>query len=147
MVLLEIFNFAHFVGLAWGVGGSTIAAIISAKADQHPEINPAVMKIIPTISKLIWFGLFLLIISGIGISLTIRWPIDKNMLIIKHILVVLIVIIGIIIGLKVKKIKNLAPKPKEEPSFTFLKTRKQLKTFSIINLILWYAVVILSVLV
>ena len=39
MAWLEIFNFLHFVGLAFGLGGATIASIISAKADKDIELG------------------------------------------------------------------------------------------------------------
>jgi len=35
---LELFNFLHFVGLAFGLGGATIATIISLKANKDKEI-------------------------------------------------------------------------------------------------------------
>jgi len=145
MALLEIFNFLHFIGLAYGLGGATIATIISIKADKDVELGKQVMKIIPSISKLIWFGLLLLIISGIGISFLVSWPVNKQLLIVKHVLVVWIIIFGIVIGFKVKKLKKLAPKSREQPSIQFLKTKKQLKFFSIINLLLWYLIILLSV--
>ena len=145
MVWLELFNLLHFVGIAWGLGGATAAAVISAKSERNPEISPAAMKIMPAISKLIWFGLILLIISGIGISFFVKWPIDKNMLLIKHVLVAWIVVIGIILGVNAKRMQALAPKPKEKPSAQFLKAKRLMKAFSIINLILWYAVTIMSV--
>ena len=145
MAWLEIFSLLHFVGLAWGLGGATAAAIISAKAEKNPEISLAVMKIIPSMSKLIWLGLILLILSGIGMSFLIEWPVNKQMLLVKHVLVAWIVIIGIIIGINAKKMQALAPKPKERPSAQFLKAKRLMKAFSIINLILWYAVTIMSV--
>src|SRR3989344_7592104 len=145
MAWLEIFSILHFIGIAWGVGGATAAAVISAKSDKDPEISHAAMRIMPAISKLIWLGLILLIISGIGISIISQWPIDKNMLLIKHVLVAWIVIIGIIIGINAKKMQALAPKPKERPSAQLLKATRLMKAFSIINLILWYAVTIMSV--
>src|SRR3989338_3058782 len=145
MAWLEIFSILHFIGIAWGVGGATAAAVISAKSDKDPEISHAAMRIMPSISKLIWLGLILLIISGIGISALSQWPIDKNMLLVKHVLVALIVVAGIILGINAKKMHALAPKPKEKPSAKFLAAKKLLKAFSIINLILWYAVTIMSV--
>jgi len=145
MAWLEIFSLLHFVGLAWGLGGATAAAIISAKAEKNPEISLAVMKIIPSMSKLIWLGLILLILSGIGMSFLIEWPVNKQMLLVKHVLVAWIVIIGIIIGINAKRMHALTPKPKEKPSAQFLAAKKLLKAFSIINLILWYAVAIMSV--
>jgi len=125
MVLLEIFNFLHFIGLAFGLGGATIASIISSKAMKDEEIGKVMRKIMPPIIKLLWAGLILLIISGIFISVLIKWPLNKNLLIIKHVLVAWIVIIGIMIG------KNM-------------KNKKDVKELSKINLILWYAITLMS---
>ncbi len=125
MAWLEIFNFLHFLGLAFGLGGATIAAIISSKAKVHREVRNAMSKIMPSISKLIGFGLFLLIVSGIFITILIKWPLNKNLLIIKHILVAWILVIGIWIGIRTKK-------------------NKDIKGLIKINLILWYAVTLLS---
>ena len=145
-MIFEIFRFLHFVGLAWGVGGATIASIISAKADKDREIGSSFIKIVPAISKLIWIGILLLIISGVGIGITTPYgeP-DKQLFIVKIIIFALLIIIGIIIGLKIKKMKLIAPKENEKPLDEFLKTKKQLKILSIISLIIWYAIVGLSV--
>jgi hypothetical protein len=37
MVLTEAMWLLHFLGLAWGVGGATVAAILMAKADKDPQ--------------------------------------------------------------------------------------------------------------
>ena len=115
----------HFLGLAFGLGGATIAAVISSKAEKHKDVGKAIGKIMPSIAKLIWIGLVLLIISGIALPFFITWPLNKQLLIIKHVLVAWIVIIGIIIG---KRMKH----------------KQSIKGFSMINLILWYAVTLMS---
>jgi len=125
MALLEIFNFLHFIGLAFGLGGATIVAIVSAKAAKDKDVARVAGKIIPSIVKLIWAGIILLIISGIALPFFIKWPMNNQLLIIKHILVAWIVIIGIIIGTRIRKKKNI-------------------KGLSIINLILWYGVTLMS---
>ena len=147
MVALEIFNFLHFLGLAFGLGGATIAAIVSSKAEKDKDVGKAAGKIMPSIVKLIWLGMALLIVSGIALPFFLKWPLNKPLLIIKHVLVVWIIIIGVIIGIKSKKINNLTPVLKEKPSLKFLKAKKQMKALSIINLILWYAVTLMSVFV
>ena len=91
--------------------------------------------------------MLLLIISGIALPFFIEWPLDKNMLLIKHVLVVWIIIIGFFLWFSSRKMNRLAPKEKEKPSLRFLKVRSQMKAFSIINLILWYLVTLLSVFV
>jgi uncharacterized membrane protein len=144
MVWLELFNFIHFIGLAFGLGGATIAAIISRKADRDKDIAIASMKIMPSISRLIVLGLIFLIISGIALPFFIKWPLNKEMLVVKHILVILIVVFGMILGKNSKKISKLAPRGNEKPSQEFLKIKKKIKIISLINLILWYLTTILS---
>ena len=144
---LEILNFLHFTGLAFGLGGATIMAVISSKAEKYREIAIAMRQIRSSIVKIIWVGLILLIISGIALPFFIEWPLDKNMLLVKHVLVVWIVIIGSFLGFSSRKMNRLAPKEKEKPSLRFLKVKGQIRAFSIINLILWYLVTFLSVFV
>lgn len=147
--MLDLSNFLHFVGLAFGLGGATIATIISVKAEKDKEIAGAVMKLMPPISKLIFIGLVLLIISGIALPFYISWPLNKGMLIVKHVLVVWIVIFGVLIGTSSRRIRKLvlAQGARQKPSSQFLKIKKRMKAFSIINLILWYLVTLLSVFV
>jgi len=125
MAALEIWNFIHFVGLAFGLGGATIAVIISSKAAKDKSIAKVQSKLMPPIVKLIWFGLVLLIISGAILPFHIKWPMNKTMLIIKHIFVAWIVVIGVIMGVGAKKKINLAWLGK-------------------INLFLWYLVTLIS---
>jgi len=125
MVLYELFDFVHFLGLAFGLGGATIATIISAKAAKDKDVRKAAEKILPSISKLIMAGLLLLIISGIALPFFMKWPMNKPLLIIKHVLVVWMVIFGVMIGTRIRK-------------------KKPIKALSIINLILWYAVTLMS---
>lgn len=127
MIWLEFFNFLHFVGLAFGLGGATLATIISAKAGKDKEVANVLGKILSSIVKLIWFGLILLTISGIALPFFIQWPLNKEMLVIKHILVIFIFVFGIAIGI-----------------FSRKKAMKEVKIFSIINLILWYIITFLS---
>lgn len=149
MAALEIFNFLHFLGLAFGLGGATFATVISSKAAKDKDISKALMKIMPSIVKFIWIGMLLLIISGIALPFFVTWPLNTKMLIVKHVLVAWIVVIGIVIGTRMRKMKNLAPigRLKEKPSAQFIKTQKQVKFFSTMNLILWYLVALLSVFV
>ncbi|MBU0466384.1 MAG: DUF2269 family protein [Nanoarchaeota archaeon] len=147
MALLEIFNFLHFIGLAFGVGGATIAAVISAKSEKDEDVGAASMKIMPAISKLIWLGMILLIISGIVITPLVTWPLNTQNLLLKHVLVVWIVIIGVLIGFKSRKLQKLAPKKGSKPSWEFLQNKKQMKIYGVINLVLWYLVSFLSVFV
>lgn len=147
MVTLEIWNFVHFVGLALGVGGATIASIISAKSEKDKDVGKAYGKIMPMIVKVIWLGMLLLIISGIALPFYVKWTLNKQMLVVKHILVVWIIIFGVMMGFSSKKMMTHSPVGKEKPSEIFLRNKKLVKGLGIINLILWYLVTLLSVFV
>ena len=142
--MLELLNFLHFLGTAFGLGGATIAAIISSLSEKNKDVAKAQHSIMPSIVKLIWAGLILLIISGIFLPYYIQWELNKPLLIIKHVLVAWIILIGIFIGMTSKKISILTPIGKEKPKLEFLRTKNLMRTLSIINLILWYAVTLMS---
>lgn len=126
MVLLETLNLLHMIGIAWGVGGSTIGAILLAKAGKDRVAAPHLMKLMPPISKLIWLGIILLIASGIGLVPLVTWPMDPTILLIKHMAVIVLVVNGIILGLRGK-------------------AKKDVRLNALIGLILWYLITVLSV--
>lgn len=145
MVLSEAMWLLHFLGLAWGVGGATVAAILMAKADRNPEIAPLVMKTMPAISKLIWIAIILLVVSGIALAQLVTWPINPTILLAKHALVVILILNGLYLGFRIlPKMQKLAPTG-GKPSAEFLKAKKSAKIASILGLVLWYVILVLSV--
>lgn len=142
MAWLEIFNFLHFLGTAFGLGGATIAAIVSSKAAKDKELGKQVGKIMAPVVKIIWTGLVLLIISGIAITILVTWPINRQMLIIKHVLVAWMVIIGVFLGTRMNKIKKLSNEKNSQDKIALI--QKQIGLLSKINLFLWYLVTLLS---
>jgi len=145
MVLLEAVWLLHFIGIAWGVGGATVAAILMAKADKDPQIAPLAMKVMPAISKLIWAAIFFLIVSGIALAQLVTFPVDAAMLLIKHAVVAALVLNGIILAFGIlPKMGRLAPKD-GKPSAEFLKAKKSAKIASTLGLVLWYVILVLSV--
>ena len=149
MIILDISNFLHYIGIAFGLGGATIATIISMKAEKNKdkEMDHAVMKLMSSISKVIFLGLILLVISGILLTIYAPWPLNKKMLAVKHVLVAWIFIIAIPLGRKSIKMRALVPIGKQKPSEEFLKYKKQIRGLSMINLVLWYAITFMSIFV
>ena len=150
MVSLEfaIVHFLHIIFTVFGVGGATIATIIMMKAEKAPELMPAAMKFVESISKLIWVGLIGLIATGIITSAmgAGKGYYDPTTLAIKHIAVAVILICGLNINLRLlPKINLLAPKPGTKPAAEFIRARKHMKFSSMLSLVLWYVVVALSV--
>ena len=140
---LIISRLMHDFGIALGVGGATIAFLISKKAEKKPEISQATGFLMESISKLIWVGLLLLIVSGIGLTAFIKWPVNIPLLIVKHAIVLIIVINGIYLGVNSKKLGKAI---KEKNVLGINKLKLRLKKVGLLNLICWYIVMILSVL-
>lgn len=132
MALLQIINLLHLMGISWGVGGATIAAIIMIKAGKDKKLAPLMKEVMPAISKLMWLALILLGISGIMLVPLVTWPVDSTILTIKHIAVVALVINAVFMTLNAKK------KPTKE-------NQKMAKASGMIGLALWYIIVVLSV--
>ena len=144
-MLLETAQFVHFVGLVLGAGGATVATLINMKAEKDQQLAPAIMKIMPSISKLIWAGIILLAVSGIALSRLVPWPINYTIFSVKIFFVALLVINGVVMSAYlIKKMARLAPK-NEAPSKEFLKTKKMTKIAGITGLVLWYVIIGLSV--
>lgn len=142
-ILLLSNKLAHDIGIALGLGGATIAFIISRRADRNPKSASVIMPLIQSISKLIWLGLLLLIVSGVGLMLTVKWPMNSTLLAIKHVLVVFIIINGIYLGKAGKKLAVLVSLGREDSRIGVIK--KRVRFVSIFNMFLWYLVIILSV--
>lgn len=145
--MLQILRLLHAIGIAWGVGGATINSILIMKDEKNPELAPHIMKIMPSIVKMIWAAIIILIISGVFLVPLITWPIDKTMLSVKHLVVILLVLSGLNLNFRVlPKMKKLAPTD-GQPSPEFLKIKKTLKISGIVGLVLWYTIMVLSVLI
>ena len=142
-MLLESFKFLHYAGLILGVGGATFSSILMSKAGKDADVGKAMGKLMPSFIKMIWLGMLLLMISGIALPFFISWPIDRKLLIIKHVLVVWIIIFGVFLGIKSRKISLLDKNDKEKA----IKTGKQIKFISKINLLLWWLITLMSVFV
>ena len=57
----------HLIGIALGLGGTTIADVMFIKSLKNYRISKMESDIIHTLSQVIWFSLAVLILSGIGL--------------------------------------------------------------------------------
>ncbi len=146
--MFQFFQILHSLGIAWGLGGATIAYLGMKKGQKDPQFGQAWAKFMPTISKIIWISLILLMSSGVGL-LVLRPPTvtySAAMWGIKHVMVYYIIVAGALITFVLgPKIKKLAPQEGARPSPEFLKVRNIVQLLGLINLICWYVVVVLSV--
>ena len=138
----------HYIGVAWGLGGVTINMIISMKADKNPESAPHLILVNKAIAKIVWIGILLLIISGVAYPYV--WPYGTleytNLLMAKHVLVAILIINSLVMTFAVMpKLSKNMPKKDEKPSAKFINAKRNTKIGGIIGFILWYLIVILSV--
>lgn len=148
MDLLNIARLMHVVGIAWGVGGVTVLKILHRQAEKNPEMAPLEAKAMPMISKLIALGLLFLIISGItfGRLLGGEGAVNGKILSIKLVLVFILIINGALINFRfMPKMQKLAP-TNGTPTADFLKAKKQMAMSGTVSLVLWYAIVVLGIL-
>jgi hypothetical protein len=143
-----IVQLLHYLGVAWGVGGVTIIMIMSTRADKNPESSLHLMPVVKAISKLLWIGLILLIISGAAYQYV--WPYGTleytNLMMAKHVLVAILIINSLVMTFAVMpKLSKNMPKKDEKPSAKFINAKRNTKIGGIVGFILWYLIVILSV--
>ncbi|MBY8987254.1 MAG: hypothetical protein KGD61_02280 [Candidatus Lokiarchaeota archaeon] len=137
----------HLIGLCWGVGGATLGLLLMVISERNSEMKPHVSKILPINTRLIMLGIILLGISGVLLQLSTggNYYSEHWLLGLKQVIAVILLIIGILLAAKIgPKMQRLAPKS-GPPSEEFLKTKKLAMIAGITNTILWYVIVILSV--
>ncbi len=69
MTLSTVFFIGHLVGLILGLGSATVGDTIVFRALKTKRLSTAEFQLLQTISRLIWLGLTILILSGIGLVL------------------------------------------------------------------------------
>lgn len=67
----NVYLVLHLVGFALGLGGATISDITFFRAVSKKQITPGEFAALELLSKVIWIGLFLLILSGAGLMFEI----------------------------------------------------------------------------
>ena len=145
MGVQELMYILHYIGIAWGVGGATFATILNAKAGKDKALAPLVSKMMKPISVLMQISIVLLIVSGVILKRVVEWPIDGEIYMSKIILFMVLLVVVIVMITLSTKIKKLTEDQNQEEE-KILKLKKAVKVFSIISLILWYVILVVSVL-
>jgi hypothetical protein len=140
----SLFIFIHIVGLAFGLGGVTVNFALMIKARFDKELASIMSKVSKTIGPLIFLGLVLLTISGIGF-VRLGYPLTRTLIVKLH-LVAVLWMEGLLISYISLKLGRLAPKLGEPPSLKFLSTRRKMQALAAVGLVLWYTITALGVL-
>lgn len=139
----EILKLLHFTGFAFGLGGSTLAFLLSKKAGKEKNLAGIFPTLLPIISKYVWSGLFLLIISGLGMVLLEDVPQNLLFFVMKMIIVSIILLGGLVIANLNSKLTGITNKKKVE----VLKIKSRIRKLQTITLICWYLALIFSVII
>lgn len=59
----------HLIGLVFGLGGVTVTDVVNIYGFFKPSIMPKTVPLFKSISLVVWVGLFLLVSSGIGLTI------------------------------------------------------------------------------
>ena len=100
MLSYQLLIILHLIGLAIGVGAATVADIMVFRFLKDFHISRWETKVLKTVSIMIWVGLAILILSGIGIYLqnTVRYNFTVKFLV-KMVIVGIIILNGILLNL------------------------------------------------
>ncbi|MFX1324481.1 MAG: hypothetical protein ACFE8N_05960 [Promethearchaeota archaeon] len=149
--LYQLFQIFHFIGLTWGVGASTFGIVLNIISNKNSEMKSHIAKISPYLTKFIFLGIIILGVSGVILQGFYEIDIENYylsspLLIIKHVLALVLLINGILLGTKLgPKMQKLAPK-EGPPSKEFTKAKKNVMIIGFVNIIFWYLILILSIL-
>lgn len=100
----------HLVGFALGVGGATISDILFLRFLKDFKITEEEKSILKLMSQIVWFGLLLIVISGVGLYLPeADRLLESAKFLVKMIVVAVIIINGAILNLVITpKLLNIA---------------------------------------
>lgn len=86
----------HILGVAFGLGGATVADLLFFKFLKNLKLSSFETRVLATVSSIIWVGLALLFVSGLGLFLS---DADKYLHSAKFLTKMIVVCIIIINGL------------------------------------------------
>ena len=151
MEFLKFMNFLHTLSAIVWIGGMFYTNLVFIPnlsvilPEERGKLMNAVAKRFSIIS---WVCIILLVATGLhrtpGAMLFETSSRYGILLMVKHIVILLVIIIGLTITFSaVPKMKKNAPKPGEKPSNDFISAQLTLEKLSITNMILGIVIVIL----
>ena len=103
----------HLVGFALGVGGATISDVLFMKFLKDFKITLEEKEILQIMSQIIWFGLLLIVISGVGLFLPeMERLLESSKFLIKMVVIGVIILNGLILNFIISpKMMTIAWRP------------------------------------
>ena len=150
MSLLQFYTILHLLAVVTWIGGMIFVnlSLMPSIADMPPEQRGAVMgRVTKRFSIISMICILVLLITGfLKVPEGMLFAPASHyglVLLIKHILVLIIIILGLYISFGLSpKIRKLAPKPGEAPSPEFISAQKTLGTLAFTNMIIGILIII-----
>lgn len=137
----------HLLGFALGVGGATITDVLFFKFLNDFKISAEENKVLHTLSQIIWVGLLLAVISGIGLYLPNAEVLNETPKFLLKTLVVLVIIVnGAFLNLYVSpKLVTISWNSTTLlPVRSILRLRRAAFALGAISFVSWYSAFILG---
>lgn len=139
----------HLLGFALGVGGATVTDMFFFRFLRDYHISKWEANVMHSVSHLIWIGLVILIISGIGLYLPNAEALNMSSKFISKVIIVAIILLnGIALNLYISPkmiMINFGKKHKHHPG-ELHRLRRAAFASGAISLISWYTAFILGAL-
>lgn len=133
----------HLIGTALGVGGATASDFLFLRSTKNNRIEKEEFDLLQTISSLVWLGLIILIISGIGFIVLKPEQLSNPKLWAKLVVVGVILINGIFIHKKIIPIFKSGVNKKFSTG-PAAKHQTAILTSGAISIISWYSALVLG---
>ena len=150
MSILQFYSILHLLAAVVWIGGMIFMNLIlmpGLNALEPQQRGPVIAVAAKRFTVAVWVCFIILLITGgLKVPPGMMFAPESHygeILMIKHIIILLALIIGLVISLSVApKVIKLAPKPGEAATAEFLSAQKMLKTLSATNMILGIIIVI-----
>lgn len=138
----------YLAGLALGVGGATLSDVFFVKFLKDLKISHEEASILQTVSQVLWLGLGLVVISGVGLYfITATAAYSSNQFLAGAVAVAVIVVNGAFLNLKVTPHLvhiSFGDDPHKTPQEELQRERKVAFGLSAVSLVSWYSLLVLT---
>lgn len=140
------FIIIHLIGMAFGVGGVTISHFFLHHVIREPATAQVYARMLPKFSLLIWFGVYLLGMSGVGIFL--EQPevyAGSGKFLAKMVMVAVLLASGLYLsGPVTNRVLSLSQRDWSERGERFSRAMRTAIPGGVISLVSWYGALILG---
>jgi uncharacterized membrane protein len=143
-----LFAALHLFGIALGLGGATISDLLFFRFLRDLRISEVESGVLHTLSQVIWFGLAVLVLSGLGLYLPNMEVLNASAkFLMKMVVVTVILVNGAFLNLYIApKLIRISFGRDEGMSLPLHHARKVAFAMGAISLISWYSALVLGLL-